>query len=453
MTKRYALNDKTIAASKAKNAPRLTYNLTDGQNLFIEANHASAAPYVWRFQFTSPVTGKRSKLTFGAYPTIGLAAARGKAQEAREQLAQGVDPAIARATAKVVQAAVHAEHAHAELRKLTGQAPLNSFRDLAERLQRENAARWTDSYSREFELTLKKYAYPAFGDRHIASITPRDITPLNDLLADKRQMLLKLRRFVRHVFDYAIEPERSLLQMNPVVKQARLFDGMYKKPRAAATTGAGVREVMLALRGWQVSGKAANVRNAALLSAWVYQRPNEVATARKEHFDLDAGTWAIPAALMKGRKLRKNAPEAKAHVVFLATQAVALLREQFAIWPTDDYVFPNQGGSRGVRGHINRSAVGEALNRLGFKGKHCAHGFRAMARTVGEEELELSPLVLEKSLAHSRATGRDGELLNMDGGLGGAYARAQYLTKREHAAQVWADYLDTLCLPQLRLAA
>lgn len=454
MTERNALNDKIISASKAKKAPKLTYNLTDGQNLYLEVNHASASPYLWRFQFTSPVTGKRSRLSFGQYPTIGIAAARGKAQEARDALALGIDPAAARSDAKAATQAQHAAIAAAAAREAKGLAPVDSFEDLANRLQAENANRWVPSYTREFELTIKKYALPAFGRRHVATITPMDIEALNEQLkaAGTMQALIKLRRFVRHVFDFAIEPPLSLIQMNPVVKKRTLFDGVYKTPRAAATTGDDARTLMKAIRGWDVKGGSPTVRNALLLQAWVFQRPANIAQARKEHFDLDAGTWTIPAVMMKGRRLLKEAPGAKAHVVYLSTQAVAMLREQFAAYPDALHVFPNQ---RGTGGHMGHDSMNEALDRLGFKGKHCAHGFRAMARTICEDELEFNPLHLERALAHKRATSLDGLNLNQDAGLPGVYARAQSLKQRCTIAQAWADYLDELCSPKpvLRLAA
>jgi hypothetical protein len=37
--------------------------------------------------------------------------------------------------------------------------------------------------------------------------------------------------------------------------------------------------------------------------------------------------------------------------------------------------------------YISESTINEALKRLGFKEKHTAHGFRATARTIPEEQL------------------------------------------------------------------
>jgi integrase len=63
------------------------------------------------------------------------------------------------------------------------------------------------------------------------------------------------------------------------------------------------------------------------------------------------------------------------------------------------------------------------------------HGFRATARTLLAEELNIDPLVIEAQLAHAvkDANGR-------------AYNRTQYLKHRIHMMQQWADYLDRLAL-------
>ena len=68
---------------------------------------------------------------------------------------------------------------------------------------------------------------------------------------------------------------------------------------------------------------------------------------------------------------------------------------------------------------------------MSYKGKHTAHGFRAMARTVLEEHLGVDERYLEKQLAHEdeNKTRR-------------AYNRAEYWTERVALMQRWSDWLD-----------
>lgn len=61
------------------------------------------------------------------------------------------------------------------------------------------------------------------------------------------------------------------------------------------------------------------------------------------------------------------------------------------------------------------------------------HGFRAMARTIMVEKLNVSPEVIEAQLAHGKS-----------GPLGSAYDRAEFMDQRRAMMTKWADYLDEL---------
>ncbi|MFA0678770.1 integrase arm-type DNA-binding domain-containing protein, partial [Vibrio sp. 10N.222.51.A6] len=47
---------------------------------------------LWRFSYYHPISRKRLNLALGKYPDVSLAKARTKAIEARELLADGIDP-------------------------------------------------------------------------------------------------------------------------------------------------------------------------------------------------------------------------------------------------------------------------------------------------------------------------------------------------------------------------
>jgi integrase len=83
---------------------------------------------------------------------------------------------------------------------------------------------------------------------------------------------------------------------------------------------------------------------------------------------------------------------------------------------------------------ISENTFNNALRRLGF-GKHeaTAHGFRATARTLLEEEGRYPIQVIERQLSHEEPneTRR-------------AYARSKYWDERVAMMQWWADYLEGL---------
>lgn len=121
----------------------------------------------------------------------------------------------------------------------------------------------------------------------------------------------------------------------------------------------------------------------------------------------------------------------KPHVVPLATQAVAVLRDLHALTGGGVYVF------RGERHHdrpMSDAAVNAALRAMGFSADEVTgHGFRATARTMLAERLGLAEIVVEAQLAHS-----------VKDSLGRAYNRTEFLTERQKMMQAWASYLEKL---------
>ncbi len=450
MTKRNALTPNSILGSKAKKAPKLAYNLTDGQNLYLEVNHASASPYLWRFQFTSPVTGKRSRLSFGQYPTTSIAAARSKAQEARELIAQGTDPAQARDSAKQVEKMVQATANDDAEREAKGLAKRGSFREVAEQFFEMRRAKWSATYANEYELSMKNHVYPHIGDMTIGSIRPKHLVPVKDthVKAGTLEAMRKALRWTSAVFVRAIE--LGLCEMNPVVINRDVYEDHVRQHRPAATRPDDIRTLISAV--WQRN--ESSTTHALKLMAWTMQRVTTICTMQWAHIDLDAAVWNIPAALMKGRTTHKLRADAKSHIVPLPRQAVALLRIIKAGQEHRPSAFVLHARSDTDKG-MNRSSPTEALHLMGFKGEHCSHGFRAMGRTAGQRQVGLDGKLLERQLAHKAR-------IEDDGGLREAYIRDDefyrepaQVAARADAVQAWADYLDELRAPKpvLRLAA
>jgi integrase len=83
---------------------------------------------------------------------------------------------------------------------------------------------------------------------------------------------------------------------------------------------------------------------------------------------------------------------------------------------------------------MSDNAVLSALRRMGYaKDEMSGHGFRAMARTILDEVLQVRTDFIEHQLAHAV---RDPN--------GRAYNRTAHIAERRKMMQVWADYLDQL---------
>ena len=164
---------------------------------------------------------------------------------------------------------------------------------------------------------------------------------------------------------------------------------------------------------------------ALRLAPLVFVRPGELRSARWADIDLDGAEWRYTASKTK-----------TPHIVPLATQAVAILRELRPLTCRSEYVFPSV---RGPSRPMSENTINVALRTMGFDGTAMTgHGFRAMARTVLDEVLGFRPDYIEHQLAHAV---RDP--------LGRAYNRTSHLRERRRMMQEWADYLDRLRIAEV----
>jgi integrase len=167
-----------------------------------------------------------------------------------------------------------------------------------------------------------------------------------------------------------------------------------------------------------------------VLSALVFQRPGNVRAMEWAEVDLDAALWTIPALKMK--RTAHGKVNGRPHLVPLAAQAVAVLRELHPLTGHGRYVFPSLlTGER----CMSENTIRTALRRMGYTNDEMtAHGFRAMARTLIVERLPgIAPDVIEAQLAHGKS-----------GPLGMAYDRAEFMEQRRRMMTTWADYLGAL---------
>jgi integrase len=90
----------------------------------------------------------------------------------------------------------------------------------------------------------------------------------------------------------------------------------------------------------------------------------------------------------------------QAHIVPLSRQAIEVLKELQPLTGTrGKYVFPSH---RSATRPMSENTVNAALRRMDIeKDKMCGHGFRAMARTILDEVLQVRPEFIEQQLAHA----------------------------------------------------
>ena len=408
MARHLIKTDVTVRNIKPTDA---TLRLSDGDGLYllIKPNGAKW----WRLDYS--IGGKRKTLSVGVYPDTGLKVARGKADEARQLVAAGTDPSDIRKANKAQQA----KALEADRRIADGLPAVDSFEEVGREWFAKFSAEWAPSHADKIIRRLERDIFPWIGKRPIASINPPELLSVLRRIEERGAVETAHRAHQNcgQIFRYAIATGRAERDPSPDLRGA--LPAVKQTHHAAITDPKAIGELLRAIDGYQ----GYFVTKCALrLAPLVFVRPGELRKAEWVEIDLDKGEWNIPAARMKMRE---------PHLVPLSTQAVEILQELHALTSDGRYVFP---GARTNGRPMSDNAVLAALRRMGFaKDEMSGHGFRAMARTILDEVLQVRPDYIEHQLAHAV---RDPN--------GRAYNRTAHLIERRKMMQQWADYLDSI---------
>ncbi len=139
--------------------------LNDGDGLYLPL-FLNGGAHAWRFDYA--FHGKRKTLSFGVYPDTSLALARRKADEARQLVAEGLDPSQKRKAER----AGHAQARSAEEREVQGLPPLNSFEDVAREWYAVRRDGWARSYGDKIIARFENDVFPLIGRVPVADVTP-----------------------------------------------------------------------------------------------------------------------------------------------------------------------------------------------------------------------------------------------------------------------------------------
>lgn len=396
----------TDAAARNAAPREKPYRLADGGGLYLEV--APAGGKYWRLKYR--FGGKEKRLALGVYPTVTLAEARSKRDEAKKRISDGVDPGEAKKAEK------RTSRLNAE----------NSFEAVAREWHAKYAPTWSGAHGDRILRRLEVDAFPWIGGKPVAELAPPDV--LDVVRRVERRSALetahRLRDNIGQAMRYAVATGRAARDITADLRDA--LPPVQKRHFAALTDPAKVAELLRAIDGY--SGTLP-VSCALRLAPMLFQRPGELRNAGWAEFDLDDGTWEIPSERMKRTKQHKAA--GGAHIVPLPAQAVAILRELQPLTGNGRFLFPSV---RTQDRPMSDNTINAALRRLGYDAETMTgHGFRAMARTILDEVLAVPAAIIEAQMAHA-----------VKDPLGRAYNRTAHLPQRREMMQRWADYLDEL---------
>ncbi len=380
--------------------------VSDAGGLYLEVAPNASKRWFWKFRFD----GKEKRLALGSYPEVTLKDARTARDDARKIHQQGIDPAQRRQLDKLER------KGHADA----------SFSAVARRFHKTKAGSWSPRYSARWLSIMEKDAFPWLGSLPIGSITaPMLLKVLQRVEArGANETAHTLRQWSGQVFRQGIQEGHC--ERNPAPDLNGALVPVEVKHMAAVLEPLQAGELMRAIAAY--AGQP-TTRAALQLSALLFQRPGNIRQMRWADVDLDRAIWSIPAADMK--RIKRLKVNGRPHLVPLARQALEVLTDLEPLTGHGQYVFPSLlSGER----PMSDNTVNTALRRMGFDNTEMtAHGFRAMARTIMVEKMDVQPEVIEAQLAHGKS-----------GPLGAAYDRAEFVEKRREMMQLWADHLDQL---------
>lgn len=390
------LSDIQVKNAKAKEKE---YKLFDGGGLYLLVTISGGR--LWRFKYR--FNEKEKQLAFGAYPIITLADARQRREDAKKLLANCVDPGE---TKKAQKAAL-------------GEQDMNTFEVIAREWHSKFAHTWVPSHAQHKLERLEKNVFPWIGKRPIKEITAPEVLAV--LRRMEARNILDTAHRVRFecssIFRYAVATGRA--DRDPVADLKGALPPVKNGHHAAPTDPKAVAPLLRAIADFTGSFV---VKCALQLAPLLFVRPGELRAAEWSEFNFEAAEWNIPAEKMKMKV---------AHLVPLSRQALQVLNELRPLTGHSRYVFPCH---RSPLRCMSENAVNAGLRRMGFeKSEITGHGFRAMARTILDEVLQVRPDFIEHQLAHA-----------VKDPNGRAYNRTAHLDERKKMMQLWADYLDGL---------
>lgn len=383
------LTETTIRALKARAS---SYKVSDGGGLHLLVS--SSGSKTWRLAYR--FEGRQRCLTLGLYPTLSLGKARKGRELAKDKLREGRDP-------------------DANDDDLTS---AQTFEEATREWHAAQEARLTQAYARQVFKRIEADLFPDLGDLPIKSISRSQVLAALRKVEERGTLetARRLRQYVGAIFRFTGAADDDVSDPTPMLRGA-----LKSPPRSRHHAALKRQDVGPFLQALDHYEGEKTTRLAIALALHTVVRTTELIGARWSEFealnDLDTALWRIPADRMKARR---------EHLVPIAAQSAALLRDLQQITGNSAYLFP---GADGRRGHISNNTMLFATYRMGFRGRTTIHGFRSAFSTDANEQGWPSDHV-EMQLAHDERNS-----------VRAAYNAAQYLQGRRELMRWWSARL------------
>ncbi len=388
------LSDTKVRAAKPDTK---TITLNDGGGLQLEVRPTGSK--LWRYRCT--INGKRTRLSIGEYPAIGLKAARLQRDILKEKIAQGLDPRIKEEPTVV---------------------PSETFAVMVDRYLDHYREDRNEKYWEGVESLFRRDAIPIIGEYPINQIKAKQIIPIVQAVQARGALESGKRLFtqISKVFKFAVSHGEA--ERNPCadIDRSMILQKPTGRKYPTITDPDEIAKLMKAINrytGWIM------VRLGLLFLAYSTARPGNVRLAEWDEIDWDNKLWIIPAHKMK---------TGEQHTVPLSDQLLEILTLAKHYRQGGSYIFYS---NRNTNAPMSDVTLGKALRTtIGYSNNRIVpHGFRAMFSTIAHEQSGFSSDIIEVQFAHK-----------VGSKVAQAYNRAQYLSQRRELLAWWGEWLNFL---------
>lgn len=374
---------------------RVLLNDEASKNLFLNVTQTSKA-----FLFIYEKDKKQKSITLGHYPSLSLSGARRKADELREQIANGLDPQL--------------EKQENEL----------SFKQVASLWLKTQEKRGLATFKKSIKARVENHLLPRLAQRKIKELRRNELVELikNLELKDKRGdgyetksktfgILKNILKFVsiEGLIDDYTSPLADL-EFSDFFK-----DKHEVKHHRFITDATELKSFLTAINSY----KNQFIKFGLKFGVYTALRSANVRKLRWQWLDFSKKLIIIPANEMKMKR---------EFILPMSSQVEVILKSMDKM---GELVFSHNEKP------MSESALNYAIKALGFGKAQDFHGLRGLFSTTLNElstTHKLSSEIIELCLAHEQKDA-----------VRSAYNHALRLDEKRDLMQFWADYIDSLC--------
>jgi integrase len=363
---------------------------------------------LWRYNFS--FQNKKYTLPLGRYPLISLKQARELHNEAKNQIAKGINPIEAKRNAK-------------EDKK---RKEINTFKEVANEFMEKQKSKLAPTTLQKYINALNRDFYPVLGSRAIEDIEKVDLVRIAQRIQERGALETahRLLNLCNQLWRYALQLDKVKHNIVLDISKQDALKPFKKSQYKTITEPQRIGELLRAIDDY----KGEYTTKAILrLLPHVVVRSQSIRLATWEQIDLKNGVWVIPSENLKLKKEFKGHREHD-QVLPLTPQAIKILEDIYPYTKDATYVFCSPLSATRPLSDVTLS---KALKRLDFGSEIVPHGFRAMFSTLAYESGKFRGEVIEAILSH-----KDRNEVRR------AYNRANYEEEKRELLMWWSAFLE-----------